>query len=238
MIDIPSMRPETRYGLPSACDQLLFNRHYIVGYSNLLRQPRFAMELVTTETLRDEVERKDVFRADPRIDEDFVATLSDYKGSGYHRGHLVCSQDRIRSRLENSETFLLSNMSPQLPELNSGAWAQLEAYIRDVAKEPDVLEVYVACGPIFDLWKPIDAIGGRIPIPHAFWKSFLTVSATGRLQQWSFRLSNLAEDAPQPWSACQVPTSSIEQATGLPLWDRINTLLFLSDKRSVHKLPL
>ena len=34
MIEIPSLRPETRYGSPPA-DQLLFNREYIVGYSYL-----------------------------------------------------------------------------------------------------------------------------------------------------------------------------------------------------------
>ena len=39
MIEIPSLKPETRYGMPTA-DQLLFNREYVVGYSYLFRQPR------------------------------------------------------------------------------------------------------------------------------------------------------------------------------------------------------
>ena len=38
MIEIPSLRPESRYGIPPA-DLLLFNREYIVGYSFLFRNP-------------------------------------------------------------------------------------------------------------------------------------------------------------------------------------------------------
>jgi hypothetical protein len=50
MIEIPSLRPETRYGVPT-CDRFLFNRLYIVGYSYLLRQPRFAMQVVDAESM-------------------------------------------------------------------------------------------------------------------------------------------------------------------------------------------
>lgn len=121
MIEIPSLRPETRYGIPTA-DQLLFNREYILGYSYLFRQARWVMEVIDPDNKRVEVERKDSFRPDLRVPEKFRADLIDYKGSGYDRGHLIASADRRETDVKNSETFLLTNMSPQKPKFNRGIW--------------------------------------------------------------------------------------------------------------------
>ena len=55
MIEIPSLRPETRYGMPPA-DRFLFNRQYVVGYSYLFRQPRWALELIDDQTMQMEDE--------------------------------------------------------------------------------------------------------------------------------------------------------------------------------------
>ncbi len=53
MIELPSFRPETRYGMPTA-DRYLFNRQYIVGYAYIFRQARWAMELIDSETMKTE----------------------------------------------------------------------------------------------------------------------------------------------------------------------------------------
>ena len=52
MIELPNFRPETRYGMPTA-DRYLFNRQYIVGYSYLFRQARWAMELIDSDTMKN-----------------------------------------------------------------------------------------------------------------------------------------------------------------------------------------
>ena len=156
MIAIPSLRPETRYGIPTA-DQLLFNREYIVGYSYLFRQARWVMEVIDPENIRNEVERLDSFRPDLRVPEKFRPDLIDYEGSGFDRGHLVASADRRATGIKNSETFLLSNMSPQRPNFNRGIWKKLEQEVRNLAKK--YVEVYVICGPLFDIEKPIKVIG-------------------------------------------------------------------------------
>ena len=36
--------------------------------------------------------------------------------------------DRTRNEADNSATFLMSNMMPQVPELNRGVWGDLEEY--------------------------------------------------------------------------------------------------------------
>ena len=45
MQELALMKPEARYGLPEA-DQILFNRHYTVGFSYYFRQAKWALEIV------------------------------------------------------------------------------------------------------------------------------------------------------------------------------------------------
>jgi len=114
-MELQYLRRETRYGVPAA-DKVMFNRHYVLGYSFYFRQAKWALEIVDPDTIG--LERADNFRPDFRIPSDFRADLVDYNKSGYDRGHLVASANQIETELQNSETFLLSNMSPQKPGFN------------------------------------------------------------------------------------------------------------------------
>ncbi len=226
MIEIPSLRPETRYGIPTA-DQLLFNREYIIGYSYLLRQAKWAMEVIDPENKAILVKRNDVFRADLRIPPQFRAELADYVRSKHDRGHLISSADRRASEIANSETFLLSNMSPQKAGLNRQIWRVLEEEVRFLAS--DFVEVYAICGPLFDIDKKIEVIGDQmhdgdkndvvIPIPHAYFKSILAENLKGKLTLWSFIMDN--EKPSEPTTDHLVPTIEVERRAGLTLWDRL-----------------
>lgn len=94
--------------------------------------------------LQKNVSRKDDFREDDMIPSKYRTTLADYSGSGYSRGHLCPSSDRLASREENSQTFFLSNMQPQIQGHNGGVWAQLEDAVRSWAKDCDTLYVVKA----------------------------------------------------------------------------------------------
>ena len=59
------------------------------------------------------------------------AELKDYKGSGYDRGHLCPAGDMSFDSIAMRESFLMSNMSPQLPGFNRGIWNSLEQKIRN-----------------------------------------------------------------------------------------------------------
>lgn len=220
MIEIPSLRPETRYGMPSA-DQILFNRDYIIGYSYLFRQPRWALELIDPERLRDEnVGRVGRFRTDLRIPEKFRSTDDDYLRSGYDRGHLISSQDRQAKAIHNSETFLFSNMSPQVGGFNQDVWKTLEEEVRTVAGRGKFVETYAICGPLFDVGKPIKVIGeNRVVVPHAYFKSILSETARGTMQMWAFIIPN--EKTSKDPKEFLRSSNEIEQRAGLSLWDRL-----------------
>lgn len=227
MIDLPSLRKETRYGMPAA-DQILFNRYYIAGYSYYFRQPKWVLEIVNPPTINGEpegVERSDNFRPDYRIPQLFRADLVDFKGSGFDRGHMVPSADQRGLEIQNSETYLLTNMSPQKPELNRYIWRRLENAVRVLNTKNEILETYVVTGPIFNFDQPVTVIGTNdsnevtIPIPHAYFKTVLTEDKKGRLHLWSFIIKNEGTD--QPLSDFLVPTTKIEQYAGIKLWDKL-----------------
>ena len=112
------------------------------------------------------VSRKNNFRVDKKINKG-SATLSDYKNSGYDRGHLAPAADMKNSAISMSESFLFSNISPQVPSFNRGIWKELEALVRDwVDSEGDM---YIVTGPI--LKDSLGTIGdNKVTIPKSFYK--------------------------------------------------------------------
>jgi endonuclease G len=205
-----------------AADQVMFNRYYVVGYSYYFRQPKWALEIVDPDLGMD---RSDNFRPDYRVPDMFRADLVDFRGSGYDRGHLVASANQREIEIQNSETFLLSNMSPQAPQFNRGIWRDLEDAVRELNEQEGILETYVICGPVFYFDQPVVTVGDddsnevTIPVPNAFFKSILTEDSRGRLQTWSFLMDNEATSA--PLSSFRVPTTKIERIAGIKLWDRL-----------------
>lgn len=237
MIEIPSLRRETRYGVPAA-DKIMFNRHYVLGYSYYFRQAKWALEIVDPDLTN--VERADNFRPDYRIAEMFRADLADYTNSGYDRGHLVASTNQIETAIQNSETFLLSNMSPQHPQFNRRIWKELEFAVRKLNSDPKIYETYVISGPIFYFDNKVETIGSKddngvsLPIPHAFFKSVLTENNKGTLNMWSFIIPNKYSD--ESIAAFQVATTKVEQYAGLFLWERLCGSKINDEKNRIRKM--
>jgi endonuclease G len=240
MIDLPSLKLETRYGMPAA-DHILFNRHYVVGYSYYFRQAKWALEIIdpNKEDVTT-VERMNNFRSDYRIPKMFRADKQDYRGSGYDRGHLVASANLQDSEIKNSETFLLSNMSPQEPQFNRGVWKDLESEVRRLHSQEDVLETYAISGPIFNFDQLIKTIGVNdnnnvtLPVPHEYFKSILAETSTGRLKMWSFIFPNESTD--DSIKAFQVKTSLIEKKAGIVLWERLVGPEIDKEKNKINSL--
>ncbi len=236
-MDLPNSRREIRYGMPAA-DQVMFNRHYVLGYSYYFRQAKWALEIVDPET--SGLARSDNFRPDYRVPEVFRADLVDYSGSGYDRGHLIASANQRETELQNSETFLLSNMSPQKPQFNRAIWGELEAEIRALDGKPKILETYVICGPIFYFDKAVESIGANdtnevtIPVPHAYFKSVLTENNKGTLSMWSFLMPNKKAD--KPLDSFLVPTTLVEKLAGINLWENLVGKKIDREKSKVRRM--
>ncbi len=235
------MQRELRYGAP-VCDEILTGRYFTIGYSWYFRQAKWVLEITNPNSHFEwEVERRNNFRADIRVPRRFRAGLSAYKGSGYDRGHLVASANHDELEIQNSETFLLSNMSPQKPHFNQRKWRDLEKAIRTLNDKKNILETYVLTAPVFYFDKKIETIGDEkekygidVPVPHAFVKSVLAEDNRGRLKLWTFKMENkrLAGELED----YLVVTYDAEQKVGGRFWDRVAGSDLHSQKRVPGKM--
>jgi len=76
------------------------------------------------------ISRTEAWAVDTQIEAPYRTDQSFYSGSGYTRGHICASADRRNSVEANEQTFLYSNMQPQLYDFNGGIWANLEMKVR------------------------------------------------------------------------------------------------------------
>ena len=108
------------------------------------------------------------------------------------------------------QSFLLSNICPQAPNLNRGDWNELEQACRKWAKQYD--GVYVVCGSIFYKSKRQRTIGKhRIPVPDAFFKVVLRMGDAPRAI--GFLYKNMDGNRPKGDYANTV--DEVERITGL-----------------------
>lgn len=108
----------------------LCSSFYAVAYSKDVKGPIVSFDRISAG--KNSVRRNDAFRPDTRVSSRFRAELSDYKNSGYDRGHMTPAGDASTSA-EMRDTFLLSNMTPQSSRLNRNAWKNLEMRVRTAA---------------------------------------------------------------------------------------------------------
>ncbi|MGL4985656.1 MAG: DNA/RNA non-specific endonuclease [Treponemataceae bacterium] len=140
---------------------------FILCYRESYEQPEWVAYQLTKDELTKNVNRSDDFRPDTNITSS-SADLDDYRGSGYDRGHLAPAADFSFSKEAMSNTFFMSNMSPQNPAFNRGIWAKLEAKVRTWAHNFE--SVYVITGPILE--KPqYETIGiNEVAVPDFYYK--------------------------------------------------------------------
>ncbi len=103
---------------------------YSLEWDGTKRANRWTCYELYPANMQKNVGRQDSFAEDEAIPSEYRTTLSDYSGTGYSRGHLCPSGDRLCSVEQNNQTFLLSNMQPQNQDHNGGVWATLEGKVR------------------------------------------------------------------------------------------------------------
>lgn len=194
-------------------------RGYSLGYDGALKGARWTIHKVDASTADPAVPRDDEFREDLLIPRQFRSSLADYVGSELDRGHLCPAGDRRENETWQSDTFLLSNMSPQVPGFNRGKWKWIETKIRELGQQDNVRAVWCISLCLFQPGKMIDVIGhGNVPVPHAYAKSILAECNGGRLKLWNYSIENDASAELQPQNI-----EFLERWAGVPLFDRLAT---------------
>ena len=151
-------------------EQILEKLSYIVSYNKDTRIPNWVAWNLTAAHTDGPVRRMNNFHEEENVPVP-RATLDDYRGSGWSRGHMCPAGDNKWNETAMYESFSLVNVCPQNANLNSGMWNSLEIDCRRWARQFG--DVYIVCGPVL-LNKEHETIGkNKVVVPEAFFKVIL-----------------------------------------------------------------
>ena len=154
--------------LPKIDTSEVLVRHYAYSlvYNESCEQAKWVFYTMNSKKINGPYSRSDKFKSDTSI-KTGSANHSDYKGSGFDRGHLAPAADMTWSKQAMDESFYYSNMSPQNPSFNRGVWRKLESRVRKWIVDFDSL--YVTTGPVLDT--NLIFIGDNVAVPSYFFKT-------------------------------------------------------------------
>ena len=157
--------------LDKTCPHLLLQRlGYSVSYNKDTKCPNWVAWHLTADHTDGPVKRMSNFYEDDAVPSP-RATLEDYKGSGWSRGHMCPAGDNKWDETAMYESFSLVNVCPQNANLNSGLWNRIEMDCRQWAQRFG--SVYIVCGPLL-YNKEHETIGvNKVVVPEAFFKVIL-----------------------------------------------------------------
>ena len=210
--------PFTLDFLPDGNTKAIVKHHYYtLEYSENHEQARWvAYELFKTD-LDGKQRRSNSFKPDKAV-QSGSAVLSDYRGSGYDRGHLAPAGDMKRSKIAMSESFLMSNISPQKAKFNRGPWKALEGIVRDWAKQRGHL--YIVTGPILNDSLP-KIKNSKVSIPNTYYKALLCSDTASGMKWKSGAIVMTQNSTAKPAQEQVISIDSLEVLTGIDFYTNI-----------------
>ena len=227
----PPANRNVRYGPPGEAkddpaskDAFLIERsQYVLSYNDKHKTANWVCwQLVARDIGKT---ARGAFAPDKDLPKGFAHIGSgNYTGSGFDRGHLCPSKDRSDTEANNDAVFLMTNIVPQSPKCNQGAWERLESYCRTLAD--DGKELYIAAGPhglggvAGDGTKKL-TIGKNAPfvaVPAHLWKVVLVLDKgtnptkhARAIAVWMPNDDTVTDD----WAGYRVSVAEVEKKTGL-----------------------
>jgi len=195
---------------------------YTLAYEGRTRNPYWVYHRLTPKVDEKQATRDLCdFQEDHAIPSPIRATKSDYKNSGYDRGHLFPAADS-KNQLEMDESFLLTNISPQVPAFNRGYWRKLEGHIRELTEKYPLVHVFA--GPLYLKQKEEDGkqyvkyevIGNHdVAVPTHFFSLIFVEQTNGKLRTKGYILPNKQISSKIPFKKFSASIEEIETASGI-----------------------
>lgn len=160
--------------LPTHHGELVHHQHFSLSYIEEHEQAEWvAYELTKASLKKPNVKRTNDYRADPSVRTE-TGNNKDFKYSGYDRGHLVPAADMAFSKTAMSESFFMSNLSPQVHHFNGGIWRELEEQTRDWAYNFN--QLFIISGPILKQTNQKTIGYNKLTVPEAYYKIILDIT--------------------------------------------------------------
>ncbi|ENU83674.1 hypothetical protein F974_01228 [Acinetobacter sp. CIP 102159] len=201
---------------------LCFNG-FNVMYSGVSKTPLWSAEYLTPERLSIKIKREDSFHEETRVPLAHRALLTDYRGSGYDRGHMAPNGD-MNNTAAQYDSFSLANMVPQAPKNNQEVWRKLEEAVRAIVTKQH-RDAYIVTGPVFE-GKRLKTIGNGVIVPTAVYKA---VYLPKQGISGAYYAPNNDSQQVRVVSICY-----LEEKLGVNLFPQLTE----QQKRNIYQLPL
>ena len=206
--------PNPLYDRP---EEIVSYTGYTASYNKELKIPNWVAWVLTPSRLDGDAKRTNRFLADPNIEDGGLADPSDYRHSGYDRGHMCQAGDNKWCDIAMRESFYLSNICPQTKPLNSGDWNDLESKCRKWAQLHDTL--FIVCGPVIEPNKAYQAIGeNKVAVPEVYYKVVLRMDG-GNPKAIGFLFPNGRQS--RTVKSYAVTVDEVETATGINFFSQL-----------------
>ena len=201
---------------------IIHRQGYSLAYDARHRNPTWVYEHLTADKLKGDIDRSHFhFKEDEKIPSHLRATLADYKGHGLDQGHMAPAADHRASAETMDDTFYLTNMCPQCPQLNREYWSKVERNIRDLTKE--YRNVYVITGPLYLPYNEgkrrfvkYQVIGpNEVAVPSHFFKVIALENEQGNREIRAYVLPNTIIPSNTPLDTFRTTVQKVEKAAGL-----------------------
>ncbi len=219
---------------------LMFKPQYTLSYNRSRATANWVAWRLDSSWL-GMTDRQDDFRPDPALPNGwYQVTDTDYSGSGYDRGHMTPSGDRTRSVPDNSATFLMTNIIPQIAANNQGPWEEFESYCRTLANQGN--EIYIFSGGAGNVGMIAQ---GRIVVPQVTWKVVVVLpNGNNDLQRIGKGTRTIAIIVPNqlplninaPWRNFRTNVDAVENLTGYNFFSNVlkNTQELVERRRDIQ----
>ncbi len=234
LLEIQKKIKEIALPTPIHGEEIVNHSAYTLSYNDEHEQPNWVVHMVTKDILYGAVSRTNDFRPDPNLKCGSMDSV-DYWNSGFDRGHLAPSADFRWSLNALSESYYYSNMSPQVADLNRGAWSKLENQGREWSL--DCNELFVVTGPVLKPNLPKVQQGSfRLSIPEYYYKIFVDLYGP-EYKAIAFIMPNKKID--DPIMNYVVSIDEIEKKTGIDFFPTLDDSLEerLEKKSIVEEWP-
>lgn len=198
----------------NASETILRRKTFIVSYNRKTKLPNWVAWHLTAEHTDGPFRRLGNFHEEMDVPKP-RATLEDYWGSGWSRGHMCPAGDNKWDETAMYESFSLINVCPQNASLNSGLWNSIEIDCRRWANMYG--DIYIVCGPLF-LNQEHEVIGeNRVVVPEAFFKVVLCLN--GKPKGFGFIVRNT--DGTKKRDLYYNSIDQVERITGLDFFSAL-----------------
>ena len=229
-----------------ASEEIIKRKHYTLSYNESHEVANWVAYELDHFKIQNCVKRTNSFKPDPLVSTG-SAVASDYKGSGFDRGHLVPAGDMKFSKEAMSDTFYFSNMTPQPPRFNQVIWARLENLMRSWALAYS--KIWIVTGPILKDNLPVMGDRNRISIPESYFKVILrktessyegigfimsTNASNNELKEYVTSINEVEELSNQNFfEFLDGPNEAIEGKYDISKWDFTGKFQYLPCRTSV-----